>query len=55
MSETDRDAGNRYPGTPLWVKVSAAVVVILVLIFVGMHLAGGGMGPGMHAPPAGGR
>ena len=53
--DSDREQSSRYPGTPLWVKLSAAVVVILVLVFVGMHLAGGGMGPGMHGPPAGGR
>jgi hypothetical protein len=52
--EPDRETPSRYPGTPLWVKVSAAAVLILVLIFAGMHLAGGGFGPGMHSPPAGG-
>ncbi|MFE9399363.1 hypothetical protein [Streptomyces flavidovirens] len=33
---------------PRWVKVSAAVAVILVGVFVIVHLAGGGMAG--HAP-----
>ena len=37
-----------YPGTPRWVKVSAAVAVLFLLLVVGLHLAGGGLGPGMH-------
>jgi hypothetical protein len=40
-----------YPGTPRWVKVSAAIVLVLVLIFLGLHLSGGG-GPVSHLPPA---
>ena len=44
-----------YPGTPRWVKLSAIAVVLIVLLFGGLHLAGRGFGPGMHAPPAGGR
>ncbi|MFF9808116.1 hypothetical protein ACF1G5_23855 [Streptomyces coeruleorubidus] len=35
-------------GAPRWVKVSAAVAVVLVVVFVIVHLAGGGM-PG-HTP-----
>lgn len=30
-------------GAPRWVKVSAAVAVVLVVVFVIVHLAGGGM------------
>ncbi|MBW5480563.1 hypothetical protein [Streptomyces bambusae] len=30
-------------GAPRWVKVSAAVAVVLVAVFVIVHLAGGGM------------
>jgi hypothetical protein len=37
-----------YPGTPRWVIVSGIVVLALVLLFVGLHLAGGGMGPMNH-------
>lgn len=46
--------------TPRWVKLFAIVVVVLALLFVILHLAGGGMGPwdhlrsggaGGHAPP----
>lgn len=33
---------------PRWVKVSAAVAVLLVVVFVIVHLAGGGMAG--HAP-----
>jgi hypothetical protein len=36
------------PGVPRWVKVAAAIAVVLVVGFVIIHLAGGGfMG---HAP-----
>ncbi|MEV6406069.1 hypothetical protein AB0M58_24395 [Streptomyces bobili] len=30
-------------GAPRWVKVSAAVAVVLIAVFVIVHLAGGGM------------
>ncbi|MGA5411702.1 hypothetical protein ACPCSC_31150 [Streptomyces lavendulocolor] len=30
-------------GAPRWVKVSAAVAVVLVVVFVIVHLASGGM------------
>ncbi|MEU1003777.1 hypothetical protein [Streptomyces tibetensis] len=30
-------------GAPRWVKVSAAVAVVLVVVFVIVHLVGGGM------------
>lgn len=30
-------------GAPRWVKVSAAIAVVLVVVFVIVHLAGGGM------------
>jgi hypothetical protein len=30
------------PGTPRWVKVFGIVAVVLVLLFVALHLAGGG-------------
>jgi hypothetical protein len=31
-------------GTPVWVKVFAGIAVLLVLLFIVMHLAGGGLG-----------
>ncbi|WP_158101935.1 hypothetical protein [Streptomyces swartbergensis] len=30
-------------GAPRWVKVSAAIAIALVVVFVIVHLAGGGM------------
>lgn len=30
-------------GMPRWVKVSAAIAIVLVAVFVVVHLAGGGM------------
>ena len=46
-----------YPGTPRWVKISSAVVGLLVVMFVAMMFAGGGHGPGRHmsAGDGGGR
>ncbi|WP_426998463.1 hypothetical protein [Pseudarthrobacter sp. N5] len=35
-------------GAPRWVKVFGIIAVVLVLLFVISHLAGGGMGG--HAP-----
>lgn len=32
------------PGTPRWVKVFLIVAIVVVLVFVIVHLAGGGMG-----------
>jgi hypothetical protein len=49
-------ASVRYPGTPLWVKVSAIIVVVLVLL-VGLVLVtgiGGTHGPMRHAPSSNG-
>ena len=40
-----------YPGTPRWVKVSAAVAAILLLAVLIVVLASGGRhGPGRHLP-----
>lgn len=37
------------PGVPLWVKISAALaVVLLVMLLVIMAFAGGEHGPGLH-------
>jgi len=49
LAEERTDTHQRaYPGIPRWVKILGIVVILLVLLFVIMHLAGGGMGPGMH-------
>jgi hypothetical protein len=32
------------PGRPRWVKVLGSIAGVLVLVFVVLHLAGGGMG-----------
>ncbi|MEU0246213.1 hypothetical protein ABZ192_18070 [Streptomyces sp. NPDC006235] len=37
------------PATPRWVKVSSAVAVGLIVLFIVLHLTGSGFGPGMHA------
>ena len=31
-----------YPGTPRWVYVSGIIAIVLVLVFVILHLTGGG-------------
>ena len=44
-----------YPGTPRWVKVSAIIVIVLLLL-VGIVLftgIGGPHGPGRHMPSGG--
>ena len=41
MSQTQKEPGRRPPpSTPRWVKVSAIIVIALVLLFVIAHLAG---------------
>lgn len=40
-----------YPGIPRWLKLSAIIVVILILLFGILHLTGNhNMGPEMHMP-----
>lgn len=40
-----------YPGIPRWLKLSAIVAIILILLFGILHLtANHNMGPGMHMP-----
>jgi hypothetical protein len=41
--DTSGDSGG-YPGTPRWVKVFGIIVIVLVLVFVVVHLMGGGLG-----------
>ena len=45
------DLGDAPPGMPRWVKVSAVVVGLLILLFVVLQLTGiaGEHGPGMHS------
>lgn len=40
---------DRPPPTPRWVKVSGIIVIVLVLLVITMHLAGG---LGNHFPPS---
>ncbi len=37
------------PSTPRWVKVFGIIVIVLLLLFVILHLTGGGLGG--HTPP----
>jgi len=41
-----------YPGTPRWVKVSVAIIGVVVLLFIILKVAGfgGGHGPHRHRP-----
>ena len=41
------------PAMPLWVRAFIAVVVILVLLFIGSMLLGVQHGPGMHSSAPG--
>jgi hypothetical protein len=44
------------PSMPLWVKVFGIIAIVLVLLFVGMHLTGMGLGGhmmGNHTMPPG--
>jgi hypothetical protein len=43
-----------YPSTPRWVQASAAIVLVLVLLVIGMFLTGTRLGGLGHTPPAGG-
>ena len=36
------DAGDDTSSRPRWVKVVGVIIVVLILVFVVMHLAGGG-------------
>jgi hypothetical protein len=58
-SPTDAPAGSgaapstttttpKYPGAPLWVKLGALVLLVVILVFGALHLAGRGMGPMDH-------
>jgi hypothetical protein len=46
--DTGDDTGRRpdyeSPSTPRWVKVFGLIALVLILVFVIVHLAGGGLG-----------
>ncbi len=42
------DTGDDTTGAPHWVKVFGIIVIVLVLLFVILHLTGGGLG--RHTP-----
>jgi hypothetical protein len=46
-----------YPGTPRWVKVSAILLLVPILLFIAIKLTGIGdhHGPGRHMPSDGSR
>jgi hypothetical protein len=43
-ADTNRDTGDRRRSAALWIKASAAIVIVLVLLFVVLHLTGRGLG-----------
>ncbi|MET8405194.1 hypothetical protein [Streptomyces sp900116325] len=47
-SPTDPATSGATPPTPRWVKVSGAVALAVMVLFVVLHFTGSGMGPGMH-------
>ena len=50
QTHTKPDRGSTY-STPRWVKVSAIIFIVLVLLFVILHLTGNSLGgPGGHIP-----
>jgi hypothetical protein len=46
-----RPSEEQAPGIPRWLKISGIIVIILILLFVTLHLAGNSMGSGMHMGP----
>ena len=46
--ETPDPGSEPYPGTPLWVKLFAAIALAVVVLFVVLLLIGRGHGPGRH-------
>lgn len=43
-----RSDRNSPPRIPRWVKISAIIILVLVLLFVVLHLTGHGFGDHMH-------
>jgi hypothetical protein len=57
-ADADGDSSTGYgrgptSGTPRWVKVSAIVAAVLVLLVAVMLVSGGRHGPGRHQPSGG--
>jgi len=49
MSQTHEDTeGGSAPSTPRWVKVFGIVVLLLILLYIVLHLAG--LSPTGHGP-----
>lgn len=49
--------GSRPPGVPAWLKISGAVVALMVIAVIGVLLVGGGggeHGPGRHGAESAG-
>jgi hypothetical protein len=44
MTDLPSDVDDLDAGMPRWVKVFGIIFIILVLVFVVVHLAGGGLG-----------
>lgn len=42
MKDGPKADSRTYPGTPRWVKVLGIISLALVVVFVAVHLAGGG-------------
>jgi hypothetical protein len=43
-ADSKSDSGDVAPGPPRWVKVFGTIAIILVVLFVILHLTGGGLG-----------
>jgi hypothetical protein len=50
MVNASESGSPRYPGAPRWVKVFVLLAVVGVVVFVIMHLAGGGFRHGHFGP-----
>jgi len=46
MADTSKDEESMTEPTPLWVKVFGAIALVVFVLFIALHLSGGG--PGMH-------
>jgi hypothetical protein len=57
MAEPPRYADSKPHTRRRWVKMSLIILIVLVLVFVALRLAGvgGDHGPGRHLPGGGGR